>query len=174
MKTKYLLILVILLPGFLFAQTRNKIIDDSNSEPMLLGYCTREVFSDSVFASWFNPEYESYKPDSTTIESLKKDMEDIDITIVMGSWCSDSQWHVPDLYKILDEINYPSDKVTLIAVNEDKKTGGDEIDSLDIKFVPAFIFYRDSSELGRIVESPEKSLEEDILGILTKEKEMSH
>lgn len=168
MKSKYLLILVILFSDCLFAQTRNRIIDDSNSEPILIGYCTRDVFSDSVFASWFNPEYESYEPDSSTIESLKKNMEDIDITIVMGSWCSDSQWHVPDLYKILDEINYPSDKVILIAVNEDKKTDRDEIDSLDIKFVPAFIFYRDNSELGRIVEMPEKSLEEDILGIVDK------
>ena len=101
-------------------------------------------------------------------------MRNIDITIVMGSWCSDSQWHVPDFYKILDKINYPSDKVTLIAVNEDKKTEEDEIDTLNIKLVPSFIFYRDGSELGRIVESPEKSLEVDMLGILIKKKEMSH
>lgn len=174
MKTKYLLIFIMLFPGFLFAQRRNKIIKDSNSEPMLIGYCTREVFNDSSFASWFNPEYESYYPDSSAIEALKKDMRNIDITIVMGSWCSDSQWHVPDFYKILDKINYPSDKVTLIAVNEDKKTEEDEIDTLNIKLVPSFIFYRDGSELGRIVESPEKSLEVDMLGILIKKKEMSH
>ncbi len=161
-------------PGFLFAQKRNKIIKDSNSEPMLIGYCTREVFNDSVFASWFNPEYESYKPDSSTIESLKKNIDGIDIILVMGSWCSDSQLHVSDFYKILDEINYPSGKVTLVAVNEDKKTEGNEIDSLYIEFVPAFIFYKDGSELGRMVESPEKSLEEDMLGILTKGKKMSH
>ncbi len=141
---------------------------------MLIGYCTREVFNDSVFASWFNPEYESYKPDSSTIELLKKNMDGIDIILGMGSWCSDSQLHVPDFYKILDEINYPSGKVTLIAVNEDKKTERNEIDSLDIEFVPAFIFYRESTEVGKIVESPEKSLEEDMLGILTKQKKMSH
>jgi thiol-disulfide isomerase/thioredoxin len=159
---------MMLFSGFLFAQKRNKIIKDSNSEPMLIGYCTREAFSDSVFASWFNPEYKSYRPDSSTIELLKRNMDGIDITLVMGSWCSDSHQHVPDFYKILDEINYPSDNVTLIAVNEDKKTEGNEIDSINIEFVPTFIFYRDGSELGRIVEMPEKSLEEDILGILTK------
>jgi thiol-disulfide isomerase/thioredoxin len=167
-KTKYLPILIILFSGFLFAQERNKIKKDLNSEPMLIGYCTREVFSDSVFAAWFKPEYESYKPDSSNIEALKKDMGDIDITIVMGSWCSDSQWYVPDFYKVLDEADYPSDRIKLIAVDEDKKTEGDEIDSLSIKLVPAFIFYKNSSELGRIVESPEKSLEEDILKIVSK------
>ena len=62
----------------------------------------------------------------------------------------------------------------LIAVNEDKKTEEDEIDTLNIKLVPSFIFYRDGSELGRIVESPEKSLEVDVLGILIKKKEISH
>ena len=174
MKTKYLLILIILFSGFLIAQERNKIIKDSFSEPMLIGYCTREVFSDSVFASWFKPEYESYKPDSSNIEELKKDIGDIDITIVMGSWCSDSQWYVPDFYKVLDEANYPSGRVKLIAVDEDKKTEGDEIDSLSIKLVPSFIFYRNGLEIGRVVESPEKSLETDMLGILTKKKEMSH
>jgi len=167
---KFLFLFLILFPGFLFSQDKNKIIEDQNSEPMLIGYCTREIFSDSVFALWFNPEYESYKPDSSIIESLEKDIINVDIALVMGSWCSDSREYVPDFYKILDEINYPSDKVTLIAVNEDKKTEGNEIDSLNIEFVPAFIFYRDGSELGRIVEMPEKSLEEDILGILTKQK----
>jgi hypothetical protein len=101
-------------------------------------------------------------------------MGNVDVKVVMGSWCSDSQQHVPDFYKILDEIDYSPDKVTLIAVNEAKATEGNEIDSLDIKFVPAFIFYRNGSELGRIVESPEKNLEGDMLEILTKEKEMSH
>jgi thiol-disulfide isomerase/thioredoxin len=165
---KHLALLIILFPGFLFSQDKNRIIEDQNSEPMLIGYCTREIFYNSVFSTWFNPEYESYKPDSSTIELLKKSMDSVDITLVMGSWCSDSRQYVPDFYKILDETNYPSDKVTIIAVDEDKKTEGDELDDLDIEFIPTFIFYRVGSELGRIVETPEKSIEEDILGIVPK------
>ena len=133
---------------------------------MLIGYCTREVFSDSVFAKWFNPEYKNYIPDSVAIEILKEEMKDVDITLVMGSWCDDSRIYVPHLYKILDEINYPTEEINLIAVNEEKKTEADEIEGLAIDLVPTIIFYRNNSELGRIVEVPNQSIEEDMLGIV--------
>ncbi|OGU28265.1 MAG: hypothetical protein A2057_13570 [Ignavibacteria bacterium GWA2_35_9] len=178
---KFLLLLIMLFPWFLFSQAKNKIIEDQNSEPMLIGYCTREAFRDSVFASWFNPEYESYEPDSSAIEMLKERLSDarfakqVEIIIVMGSWCDDSRMHVPHLYKILDLINYPTNEITLIAVNEDKKTEGDEIKDLAIELVPTIIFYlpalpagRDDSELGRIVEMPGKSLEEDMFLVISR------
>ncbi len=165
---KYFLLWIMLVPSNVLSQDINKIILDSNSEPMLIGYCTREAFSDSIFASWFNPEYESYYPDSSTVELLKEKMDDIEITLVIGTWCDDSKMHVPHLYKILDMINYPTEEITLIAVNEDKKTEGDEIEGLAIEFVPAIIFYKNNSELGRIVEAPNQSIEEDMLGIVTQ------
>lgn len=152
----------------IFSQDKNKIIEDENSEPMLIGYCTREELSDSVFASWFNPEYESYEPDSATIELLREKLDDVTITIVMGSWCDDSRMYIPHLYKILDAIYYPTEEITLIAVNEDKKTEGDEIEGFDIEFIPTIIFYDNNYELGRIVELPNESIEEDMLGIVSK------
>ena len=164
---KYFLPFIFLLSINIFSQGKNKIIEDENSEPMLIGYCTREIFNDSAFASWFNPEYENYEPDSAAIEMLKENIDDIDITIVMGSWCSDSQLYVPEVYKILDGINYPSDDIILIAVDEDKKTESAEQEGLEIEFVPTIIFYKDSSELGRIVELPNESIEEDMLEIVT-------
>jgi hypothetical protein len=170
---KYFLLLILLLSINILSQDKNKIIKNENSEPMLIGYCTREVFSDSAFAWWFNPEYESYKPDSSAIEMLKEKINDarfakqVDITLVIGSWCDDSRIYVPRLYKILDEINYLTEEITLIAVNESKKTEGDEIEGLAIDLVPTIIFYRNNSELGRIVESPQHSIEEDMLNILT-------
>jgi len=160
--------LLLLLSINIFSQDKNKIIkDEENSEPMLIGYCTREIFSDSAFASWFNPAYKEYEPDSSAIEILKEKMNDIELTVVMGSWCDDSRIYVPRLYKILDEINYPTEKINLIAANRNKRTEGDEIESLAIDLVPTIIFYRNNSELGRIVETPQQSIEEDMLNILT-------
>ncbi len=153
---KYCIWLVLLFSVSLFSQDKNKIIkDDETSEPMLIGNCTREIFSDSVFARWFNPEYENYKFDSLAIEMLKEKMKGIEITLVFGSWCDDSRIHVPHLYKILDEINYPAKEINLIAVNEEKKTERDEIKNLAIDLVPTIIFFANNSELGRIVESPQ-------------------
>lgn len=160
--------LFILFSVIVFSQDKNKIIKDQYSEPMLIGYCTREAFNDSSFAIWFHSAYEDYNPDSSALELLKEKMDDIDITVVLGSWCDDSRIHIPHLYKILDEINYPAEVMTLIAVDEDKKTEADEIEGLEISFVPTVIFFKNDSELGRIVEMPNQTLEEDMLGIISE------
>jgi hypothetical protein len=92
------------------------------------------------------------------------------ITVVMGTWCDDSRIHIPHLYKILDEINYPTEEILLIASDEEKKTESDELEGLAIDLVPTIIFFRNTSEVGRIVEAPQQSIEEDMLNILTSQE----
>ena len=135
---------------------------------MLIGYCTREAFSDTSFSEWWNTEYDSYEIDDTTVAELKSNFVDVEIKLVIGTWCSDSRREVPRFYKILDEIEYPSEIVNLIGVNRDKVGLADEVDGLEIHFVPTFIFYRNDEEIGRIVEMPYESLEKDMLEIIQK------
>jgi thiol-disulfide isomerase/thioredoxin len=101
------------------------------------------------------------------VEELKIKLDDVDIKIVMGTWCSDSRTEVPHFYKILDEINYPEEKVTLINVNRDKQGLEKEVEGLDINFVPTFILYRAGEEVGRIIEMPYETLEKDMLELVT-------
>ena len=173
MKKTWLLLLFFVFYPHLFAQSTeveiNKIIPDPETgEPMLIGYFTREALSDTNFFKWFNPEYESYIPDSSSIASLKDKMNKVDITIATGTWCSDSKEEIPHFFKLLDALDYPTDKITLIAVDHEKKTEGSEIDGLGIELSPTIIFYHDDSEVGRIVERPYESLEKDMLKILTE------
>jgi len=166
----FLLSVLITLP--LFAQEYNSIVkDEKTGKPMLIGFTTREAFNDTSFSWWWNSAYNMYEIDTVTAKVLEEKLEDVDITIVMGTWCSDSRREVPHFYKLLDEIGYPSDKITLITVNRDKKGKGDEVDGLNINFVPTFIFYKEGKELGRIVESPYNTLEEDLLEILNGKTE---
>jgi len=44
----------------------------------------------------------------------------------------------------------------------------DEVDDVDIHFVPTIIFYMNDEEVGRIVEMPYESLEKDMLEIVKK------
>ena len=125
-----------------YAQQFNTItIDEKTDKPMLMGYTTLEAFSDTSFSWWWNSEYNVYDVDSMNVEELKVKLEDVDIKIVMGTWCSDSRTEVPHFYKILDEINFPYEKVTLINVNRAKQGLENEVEGLDINFVPTFIFY---------------------------------
>ena len=140
--------------------------DVLSGNPMLLGYCNREAFKDTTFSWWFNSIYDIYNVDTLTAEKLAGKLKNVNIEIVMGTWCSDSRREVPRFFKILDYLKYPSDSVKIIAVGRDKKGRADETKNLDIELVPTFIFYRDGKELGRIVESPKVSLEKDMAKIL--------
>ncbi len=150
-----------------FPQDINQTIHDGDSgKPMLIGPCNRAAFSDTSFSWWFNSGYNLYKPDSVTVSGIKKDLNNIRTTIVMGTWCSDSREQVPHYFKVMDEAGYMEDSLNIICVDREKKDLSGEVDSLNIELVPTFIFYRDDKEIGRIIETPEQTLEKDIYSIL--------
>ncbi|MBT8387551.1 MAG: thioredoxin family protein [Ignavibacteria bacterium] len=169
MKHLFTLILLFIFSLLNFAQDYNTIITDDESEKaMLIGYCTREAFNDTNFSDWWNEEYDIYEVDAETTEEIKPGFEELEIKLVIGTWCSDSRREVPRFYKILDEMEYPSENVNLISVNREKVGLADEVDGMEIHFVPTFIFYRNDEEIGRIVEMPYESLEKDMLDIVNK------
>jgi len=166
-KLFWIVAVIVLCPN-LYAQKYNTITtDEKTDKPMLIGYTTLEAFKDTSFSWWWNSEYNMYDVNSTDVEKLRVKLEDVDIKIVMGTWCSDSRTEVPHFYKILDEVNYPKEKVTLINVNRDKQGLENEVEDLDINFVPTFIFYRAGEEIGRIIEMPYETLEKDMLELIS-------
>jgi thiol-disulfide isomerase/thioredoxin len=168
MKTAVIL-LVLFASSILFAQQFNQsVIDTVKNKKMLIGYCTFEAFQDSAFKEWFDEQYNNYHLDYETLNQLEGKTDDISITIVMGTWCSDSREQIPSFYKILNELNYPTDKITLICVDRNKKGLSDEVSNLNIELVPTIIFYRNGKEIGRIIETPQESLEKDLLRIISK------
>ncbi|PKL84189.1 MAG: thiol reductase thioredoxin [Ignavibacteriae bacterium HGW-Ignavibacteriae-3] len=166
------------LPSFVFfflftsvlsAKEKNKIsVDDKSGKPILLGLCDRTAFADSNFSWWFDSEMDMYSVDSASLKDISVKMKIVKITLVMGTWCSDSKREVPRFYKILDLLGYDQKNLTLICVDRNKKDPAGEAEKLDIKLVPTFIFYRDSNEIGRIIETPKESLEKDLTEILLK------
>ncbi len=154
----------------LFSQEKNQVImDTSINQEILFGYCDREAFSNDLFKEWFNIEYESYEIDSVSLSTV--DFENNlqpEITIIMGTWCSDSRREVPRFYKILNKLGYDQDNLTLINVNRQKEAGEISLDHLNIKLVPTIIVYENGAEKGRIIESPINSLEKDFAEILIK------
>ena len=173
---KLIVFFILLTAGILNAQDSYKIvIDEKSQKPMLLGVSGIEAFKDSSFSKWFDEEFNSYKINIDDIECISEEDLDIDLTIIMGTWCSDSRRETPRLIKILDILNYPLNNVKFINVNRDKKDLNGEIEKLSIEFVPTFIFSRDGKELGRIIEAPEETLEIDSQKIIgcTEKKESS-
>ncbi len=157
----------ILLVCTILPQKEYKIITDDNTQkPMVVGICKQEIFTDSSFSGWYNTEFENYEPKREILNKIIRDYDDISIKIVLGTWCSDSRREVPRFFRILKESGFPTDDVKLIFVDRTKNAFFIDIEDLEIKLVPTFIVYRDDQEIGRVIETPLLSLEEDLLNIL--------
>ncbi len=163
---KFLLLYIILLTT-LSAQEGITVIDERTDKEMLLGRHNRSALMDSSFVEWYNEEYKYYKIDEDVLSQLKDKIADVKTTIVMGTWCSDSRREVPHFYKIADSLGYDKSNIDMICVDHAKVGVDNEVDGLDIKLVPTFIFYnKDGEELGRIIETPIETLETDLANIL--------
>jgi len=58
----------------------------------------------------------------------------------------------------------------MFAVDRIKKAGDCDINYLKVELVPTIILYKEDLEVGRIVESPRMSLEEDMVDIIFSAK----
>lgn len=141
-------------------------IDPKDSSEFLFGYFTRDILEKPPYNSWYKDGYENYKPDKRSFKQLKRKLPvNLQVFIVMGSWCSDSQREVPRLLSLLDQVGFDSKNLTCIAVDHQKRVTDFKIDHLKIEKVPTIIFYNNNKE-GRIIESPKTSLEKDMLEIV--------
>lgn len=174
MKKKLLFAVVfsLLFSATAFSQQKvNRVIKDPvMGMNVLAGPCNFNGLKSGIFAPWFNYQYKVYKPNAKVVNAIKKKLDKTKITIVFGSWCGDSKLQVGRFYKILSEAGYNLKNVNLIAVDRAKKVPGMNIKNLHIKRVPTFIVYRHGKEMGRIVESPKTTLENDLQHILRKDK----
>lgn len=153
-----------------YAQPFNKEVIQEDEMPMLLGKINKEVLSENSYSEWFLPNYEAYKPNEEKVDELKKLLPEYTITAFFGTWCGDSKEGLPLFYKILEQAEFPLERLTVIAVSNDsedyKQSPGGEQEGLNIHRVPTFIFYKNGKETNRIVEHPVNTFEDDILQIV--------
>ena len=163
-----LLALTLLITASICGQDTNRLVFDSlKSQEVIMGYCDRDFLENlHPFNLYYADDYRDYNPKLPEPDSMLQLLNDISITIVLGTWCSDSKEQIPRFFKVLDMAGFPSDSVQLIGVDGMKKATGIDIDWLRIERVPTFFFFRNGELLGRIIEIPEISLEKDMLEIV--------
>jgi len=151
----------------IFSQDLNSKSQDPETDKMVLtGYCDRAGLEKDVFGEFFKQYYSSYDVDKDLAKEIRGMSEGFSILIILGTWCHDSKEQVPRFYKILDKAHWPKDQISQICVNSSKEASSLDVSSYDVQKVPIFIIYKNGVEIGRIVETPMMSLEEDILLIM--------
>jgi thiol-disulfide isomerase/thioredoxin len=165
---KYFSVFIAVLASFLmFSCSSQKTITQLPTEEMIVGEFSESNLKENNYATWYLPEYNEYIVETKKLNDVKGAINDFEIETFMGTWCGDSKREVPRLYKILEAVDYPTNKMKIYGVNRQKKSIKEEEVGKSISHVPTIIFYKDGKEIGRIVESPVTGyLEEDIAMIV--------
>jgi len=142
--------------------------------PKLLGPITAEQLGQEPFSEWFASGHDGYAPNADVLEALRRvDTDDVDVSIFFGTWCGDSRREVPRWIKLFEAMDFPDDRLALIAVDgtkeATKRSPGGEERGLEVYRVPTVIVRRGGTEIARFVEHPALSIERDLLAILQGE-----
>lgn len=154
-----------------FAQQRSDfetVKSDNKGEVIYKGQCTFEDLA-QVKAFDLTRKAEKYKPDATKTAILAGKLGDYQMIVFLGTWCEDSHKLIPELYRILKEVNYPREQLQLYALDRQKQGKNGEEKTYNITNVPTIILVKGGVEKGRITEIVEQSVESDLLKIIEKE-----
>jgi thiol-disulfide isomerase/thioredoxin len=134
-------------------------------EAVLVGPTTREKVEASP--EWVQAEVEA-RPDAGAAQALGTVEPGAEVTVFLGTWCGDSRREVPRFWKALDaEGDAVPFQVRYVGVDHDKKQPADLLKENDVRYLPTFIVRRGGHEVGRIVESSPRGVEQDLLALLT-------
>jgi hypothetical protein len=140
---------------------------------VLVGPVTREQVEAAVPA-WVQAGVEA-SPDLAAARALAGVAPGAEVTVLLGTWCSDSRREISRLWKAFDAIGATSGggaggglpfTLTYIGVDEAKREPAAAVAAAGLKYVPTLVVRRDGREVGRIVESSPHGVELDLLALL--------
>ena len=155
------------------AQSFTWIYDEAKEYDIPVGKGGYDELQKGLFYSEMKEYYDNYVPNETVIQQINQKLKNIvtqntfEIDIYFGAWCGDSKEHLPAFMKIVDALSTIGEEhIVLISCDRDKNAGCLDISDAKIELVPTFIFLINEKEIGRIIETPTQSLEEDFLHLL--------
>ena len=136
--------------------------------PVLVGVTTRQAIEEAV-PGWpeATAEADLFEEDAGALAGVPPGA---DVTVFLGTWCSDSRREVPRFWRALDQAQRSGRslpfEVEYVAVDREKEEPAERIGPAGVEYVPTFIVRRDGQEVGRIVESSPGGIERDLLALL--------
>ncbi len=149
----------------------NREVETTNDGKMLLGHQLKDQFVKEPYSEWYTKEFNEYALDQKAIGELKKNkINSHNLIVFIGTWCEDSHRDFPRLMKILEEVNFPESRLTIIAVNRKKESPTGDESKYNVQKVPTIIVEKYGKEIGRIIEMPTTGyIERDLVEILKKD-----
>ena len=117
-------------------------------------------------------EYDEARPGEASMETLASATGSYRIVTVLGSWCHDSQREVPRLVKVLDRLDPLVFENEMIGVDRTRRIDDENLAifagvgrTVDL-VATIVVFDNDGIEIGRVVETAERPIEELLVEFL--------
>ncbi len=149
--------------AFMFCKNKEKT-EVPATIPTLTGWIDEAELFDSIPS--LNEEKENYQPDSMAVQQLKNVAFRLNILTILGTWCPDSRREVPRFLKVMDEVDNENFQFQLLAVDRSKRDSSGIAEKYEIEYVPTFVVIHNDQEIGRIIETPMETIEQDLVDIV--------
>lgn len=139
-------------------------------EPILLGPIG---WDELTKLSGWQAEYDDSEPDPAVLERLGSASGSYRIVTVLGSWCHDSRREVPRLVNVLDRLVTPVFSHEMIGVDRTRRIDDSAVAAFagierTVDLVATIVVFDDAGvELGRVVETADKPIEEILVEFLS-------
>ena len=168
MKRTFLACFFALCSNFLLAQTQETYFNSSGDQHLAGPFDQKILQTDSVFKVWFDSFSKEFQLSGKNTD-WKRNLENTEVEIFLGTWCGDSKRWVPQFIQLWKELGLNQNQLKFIALYDGKEfykqgPNGEEKGKL-IHRVPTFIFKKEGTEYARIVEYPINDLETDLAQI---------
>jgi thiol-disulfide isomerase/thioredoxin len=134
------------------------------AQVILVGPLTPEAILERI-PEW-KPFVDGYSPRLDIVSRLQEVPEVVRVEIFLGTWCPDCRQHVSAYIKLMDMVRNPMIQTTFTGLPRDRADRAPYTEGKNIERIPTFIVLLRDREVGRIVETPRRSVEEDLWDIL--------
>jgi thioredoxin 1 len=141
--------------------------EETRREQMELGWVDRSALERPQYHE-FTTTYDTVRVSDEFVDLIRQLDSGVEFTVVFGTWCKDSQRELPRFLKVTDMAGIPDDRVRLYGVDRSKESPDGLTEKFDIKYVPTIILLKNGLEIGRIIEKPHATIEEDMVFILAE------
>ncbi|MBP6589749.1 MAG: hypothetical protein KA229_06550, partial [Chitinophagaceae bacterium] len=139
-KTAPVFILTLLCSQLLMAQTISDVqystLIERPNEKTLKGILSRQLLTSDTSFRWYAEAQKIYTPPAAAVEAFQQKKDSVQLLVFMGTWCEDSHFIIPRLFKLTDAAGFSDERITLIGVDRNKKTISHLCDALGVTNVP--------------------------------------
>jgi len=119
---------------------------------VLRGMINKYLVQNDTSFQWYKANQKFYGPDSSTLNAMERTRGKLQFVLFGGTWCEDTQFILPQFFKLQEMSGVPDSVITFFGVNRAKKSLANIADAFGITNVPTIIVMKDGKELGRVVE----------------------